>query len=313
MIKKYLKKGSILFFGLALVLGGSLAYAEDDSNVNKEREEAKNRFEQERENAKDLIEKEREEAKNLREEAKEKMEKERESIKEEASKMRGDFRSNLSDDETIEAIRAKREAVIKEITQKREEFKVKVEESKKEWEAKKEEMKNKFKEDLAKIKDEKKKEALTKIDSKLDELNLKITEKLGERVSQIETVLAGVESRTNKAKDKGLDVGATEEAISLAKDKISATRESIIKQSEKIYELEVGEESTLKTTTQAVRDAFRADIKALYEEVKGTHDAVRKAAVTLAQIPKINEIEDSKDETENEIEVEDATGSTTNQ
>ncbi|ETB63707.1 TPA: hypothetical protein DIC38_03070 [Candidatus Nomurabacteria bacterium] len=303
MIRKYLKNGFIVFFGLILALGGFYVYAEDDSSENEEMEEVENRFEQRRE-----------EAKNLREETKEKMEKERETFREEASKAREDLDDDITDDDIINNIKEKREAVIKEITQKREEFKTRFEASKEEWEAKREEIKNRFEEGLAKIKDEKKKEALIKIDNKLDELNVKIVEKLGERVNQIETVLVGVESRTTKAKEKGLDVKTVEDAISLAKTKITTTRESLLKQSEKIYEIKVGEESTLKTTTQAVRDTFRADIKSLYEEIKATHDAVRKAAVALAQIPKIDEIEiEDETETEDEQEVEDATKSTTNQ
>ena len=108
---------------------------------------------------------------------------------------------------------------------------------------------------------------------------------------------SSIESRATKAGDNGIDITAVTAKIIKAKEVISSTREAIATQSKKVYEIgTVTDEASLKTAMKNLRDTFTKDIKALREVVKGAHMAVKDAATTLAQIPKVDEVEEAEEQ-----------------
>lgn len=191
----------------------------------------------------------------------------------------------------IEQIKEKRESYKEEMGVKKEEMRLKVTE-----------MKANFKEEIKKIKDENKKISAEKIVDTIQALNEKLTNNFSDKINQIENVLVSIESRINKAKEKGIDVSSAETQALKAKDVIAQAREAISVQASKVYEVNITSEATLKAEMKNLRDTFRNDIKAVHEKVKMAHVAVRDTATTLAKIPNI---EDDKVSTESSSSVED--------
>jgi len=257
-------------------------------------EEIKNKFKEVRSELKDN----REDTKIKRDEFKGDIQ----TIKDEIKNKKVEYKNQL--DQMVESVKIKRE-----------EFKVQFELNKEQAKQKIEETKATFKENLKKIKDEKKVVSAEKIVEIILGLNSKITDSLSVKTDQIENVLVSIESRTTKAEEHDLDITSVKTKIEEAKKVITATREAINIQSKKTYEIgTITDEVTLKAAMKNLRDTFTKDIKALREEVKKAHIAVREAATTLAQIPKIDEIKESDEsKIDDTTKVEDNnTTSTTN-
>ncbi|MFA6514842.1 MAG: hypothetical protein WCT42_01085 [Candidatus Paceibacterota bacterium] len=249
-----------------------------------------------------------------------------EEIKNKFKEIRGDLKGNREDikikrdefkgevktlkdelENEKEVYKNQLEQMVELVKIKREEFKAKIELNREQAKQKIEETKVTFKENLNKIKDENKKISAEKIVDIILGLNLKITESLSVKTDQIENVLVSIESRTTKAEAKGLDVTAIKLKIEAAKTVIASTREAIDIQSKKTYEIgTITDEVTLKIAMKNLRDSFTKDIKALREQVKKAHIAVKEATTVLIQIPKVDEVESSV-EVENETKTEDKT------
>ncbi|MBI2099400.1 hypothetical protein HYT45_03255 [Candidatus Uhrbacteria bacterium] len=193
--------------------------------------------------------------------------------------------------QTLEQIKETRETARKEMRDKREAFKKDFEarqaELKKQIEAKREELKQR----LEKIKDERKKNLVQKIDKSLDELNARRLKHYSAVLDQIEKVLERVGKRAERAEERGLDVAAVKSAEEAAKAAIAASREAIKTQAGKTYKIEITTEMGLKQAVQKARQALHADLKKVEETVKAAREAVRKAAVALAQVPRVDEPE----------------------
>lgn len=236
------------------------------------------------------------EIKNIRAEnqiRREESKKEVEDIREEIKNKREENKAQL--ETMVESIKEKREVLKTELEAKREEAKTRLEE-----------MKAKFKEDLKKVSDENKKIAAEKIVETITSLNERHTTTLSEKVNQIENVLVSIESRISKAETNGLDVASVKLKVKESETAIATARTAIATQASKVYEINVTDEATLRVEMQKLRDSFKTDIKAVNELVKKAHIAVRNTAITLAQIPRVNEAIGEDDDVEN-TEVEDNT------
>lgn len=184
------------------------------------------------------------------------------------------------------------QAIIKKIQTQRQEFESQMQIRKEEMEKKRIEERNQFRLDLKKIKDQRKQLATERIIETMDTLNKRLTNNLSEKINQIESVLGSIESRLNKAQDKNLETKDVEDQILKAKESISLAREEILTQSNKSYLINITEsESLLREEMQDLRNNFNIDIKALREKVKMVHFEVKEAAIMLAKIPRINEVE----------------------
>lgn len=212
-------------------------------------------------------------------------------VRAEVKDVRADVRTEIKDlrsatKEEMEAMRArargeldaKREALKKEVEAKRETLKTQVE-------TKREQLKERLKV----VRDEKKKETVEKLDRRLDEINqnrtdhyLNVLEKLNEAVERIV-------SRTDKAAARGLDVTSVRTAIDAAKAAIASAEAVAKAQAGKTYTISVTTEVELRAAVKAAHDALKEDLRKVHEAVKAAHDAVRKAAVALAQIPRVDD------------------------
>lgn len=174
----------------------------------------------------------------------------------------------------------------KELEQRREEFKQKMEtdreQLKQEIEKKREELKNR----LEKVKDQRKKDVVEKIDNSMDRLNEKMADHFSELITKIEKVLERVGERADRAEERGADVSSVRTATNEAILAIKAARTAIEVQAGKTYKMNITDEATLKLKVGEARQALHKDISIVREAVKSAHEAVRKAAVALAQIPK---------------------------
>lgn len=239
---------------LSLLLSSTLAMPVLANNTASPREVKRELRQERRDSKKDAREEIKDQRKEVREQIKETREKAREEIKE------------------------KRETFKKELEQKRDELKTRIE-------TKREELKKR----LEKIKDERKKNLVQKIDRSLDALNDRRVRHYSAVLDQIEKVLERIDVRVERAEERGLNVSAVKTAEEAAKAAITRSREAIKAQAAKTYAVTVDSEETLRENVRRVRQALHNDLKNVEATVKAAREAVRKTAVTLAQIPRVDE------------------------
>ncbi|MEK7635567.1 MAG: hypothetical protein AAB405_00570 [Patescibacteria group bacterium] len=193
--------------------------------------------------------------------------------------------------ETVEQIKQKRDEFKNAIEQKRMEFKNQIEtkgvELKNVIEAKRQELKERLKI----VKDERKKEAVERIDNRMDALNEGMINHFSEVLERLEKILSNIGSRADKAAVSGIDVSAVRAAITNAQSAISASRQAIATQAGKTYKIAITTETGLRQDVGKARQELHDNLVKVRDAIFASREAVKKAAITLAQIPKINEIE----------------------
>ncbi|HUX35852.1 MAG TPA: hypothetical protein VMV71_02355 [Candidatus Paceibacterota bacterium] len=204
----------------------------------------------------------------------------------------------------IQNIRAQANQQVQGIRQTmREQIQAERESFQKEVEAKRAEVQSaaqarvaKLKADLQNIKDNAKKAAVERIDQNIADLNTRITTHYANVLDQIAEILGRIVSRTDTAQANGKDVIAARSAITNAQNTIAAARTAVSAQTGKIYSLGITT-STASTALKGVvgitRQALQKDLKNAEDSVKAARDAVRQAAVALAQIPGVDELKPS--------------------
>lgn len=192
---------------------------------------------------------------------------------------------------TKEEFEAKRMEIKNSIEKKqgelRNEIQAKRQELQSQIEAKRTELKNR----LAKIKDENKKRIVEKVYNQVNELNKRMTDHFLNVLEKLEKVLERISSRAAKAETNGQDISAVKAAINEATDAINAAKTAVQNQAAKVYAPTINTENTLKSDVGKIRQALHNDLMAVQKTVKAAQEAVRKAATTLAQIPKVDELE----------------------
>ena len=145
---------------------------------------------------------------------------------------------------------------------------------------------------LQSIRDERKKQAVERIHTAVNALNERMTGHFINVLDQIDKVLDRVESRTDKAEANGLDVSTVRPEITNAENAIAAARAAVEAQAGKVYEVQItGSETTLRADVGKTRQELHEDLTGVRDLVKAAREAVRNAAVTLAQIPRVNDNE----------------------
>lgn len=142
---------------------------------------------------------------------------------------------------------------------------------------------------LQTIQNERKQRIAERIDEQLTALNKRMTNHYLHLLERIEAVLINIETRTDKAAQRGLEIGEVREAINTAHKVIEANSVAVTEQAGRIYAIEVGNEDTLKIDVGAARQALHNDLRSVRDTVRAAHDATRSAAVTLAQIPRVDD------------------------
>jgi len=190
----------------------------------------------------------------------------------------------------------------KEFEVKREKIKTLLQENQQEWRAlirerreKTKELINARRETLRNRLQEKieanKQKIVERIYDRVNALNERMTDHYLAVVEKLEKVLEKIESRTAKAKLNGLDVSNTEEAINEAYEAIEKAREAIGYQAERVYAPDITTEENLRQDVGKIRKELHSDLVSVRELVKIAFMAVKNAAVSLAQIPKVDQLE----------------------
>ena len=214
---------------------------------------------------------------------------------------RQDTRQNIQEQrqETRQEVRQERQEARQEVRQERRaEAQQKIQEVRENIKQRRQEIKEKViekreqvKERLQTIKDQRKQKIAERLYEQMNNLNIKVAERLFLIVDKLEAVLGRVETRTEKAGQNGGDVSAVRTAIEGAQNAISASRAAIETQAQKVYTFEVNTEETLKNDIGVARQALRDDLQQVRQTIVTAREAVKKAAVALAQIPRVNEYE----------------------
>jgi phage shock protein A len=185
-----------------------------------------------------------------------------------------------------------REEIQRQIEQIRVEYRNQIQEKREEMKASIEALKEQLRERMKAKISEKKQKIVERVYERINALNERLTNHYLNVLDHLEKVLERIESRTAKAKLNGRDVSKVEAAIEKAHQAINAAREAVKAQAEKVYEPpEITTEENLKLDVGKLRKQLHDDLKAVEKLVKDARDAVRQAAVALAQIPKVDELE----------------------
>ena len=120
-------------------------------------------------------------------------------------------------------------------------------------------------------------------------------------VIEMAKVLDKISNRTAKAEANGRDISAVKTAITEATNAIALSRTAIQNQAGKVYSIVINTSTiSASTSTESVllradvgkiRQALHSDLTGVQKTVKTAQEAVRKVATTLAQIPKVDELE----------------------
>ncbi len=219
----------------------------------------------------------------------------RQNVRQNIKDMRQDVRLNVKDvrQNIKQSVQERRAELKTQIQEKRDEFKKTIETKREELKTKIEAQKETLKTRLKAIKDDRKKQIVERVADNMNNLNQRMTDHFSNVLNQIEDVLNHVSSRADKAEANGKNVTAARTAIANAKIAITAARTAVANQAGKAYSPTVTTESTLKNDVGALRKTLYEDLKKVQDVVKAARDAVRQAAVTLAQIPNVDNLFDN--------------------
>ncbi|MBI1838923.1 MAG: hypothetical protein HYR95_01300 [Candidatus Colwellbacteria bacterium] len=192
-----------------------------------------------------------------------------------------------------EDVKNAREDVKMKIQEERDAFKKRMDEARLDMKAKAQERRDVLKTQLEKVKDERKRAVVQKVDASLDDLNKRVTAQLSNVLDKLGVVLGKISSRADKAQANGLDIVTVKAAIEAAHAAIVSAQSAVQAQSVKTYPITINSDATLRIEVNKVRRALHDDLKKVRESVKAAHDAVRRAAVSLA---KIHGVDDEKRE-----------------
>jgi DNA repair exonuclease SbcCD ATPase subunit len=191
----------------------------------------------------------------------------------------------------VEAFRAHREEATDRLREKRDDFRSRFEEKKRETRETLDAKRAELKERLQNVRDEKKRGIMERLENNVHKLNERMLNHFSAVLEKLEGVLSRIGSRADKAEVGGHDVSAVLTAIVEAENAIAAARDAIHAQSGVVYEFDFNDETGLRSSAEQVRKAIHDDLTRVKELVRVAHDAVRRAAVALAQIPRVNDIE----------------------
>jgi len=192
---------------------------------------------------------------------------------------------------TKEEFEAKRAEIKNSMEQKQTELRSQIETKRAQLKSQIEAKKTELKTRLAKIKDENKKQIVERIYNQVNELNKRMTDHFLNVLEKLEKILERISSRAAKAEANGQDISAVQTAITEATNAINTAKTAVQNQATKVYSVTVNTESTLKTDIGKNRQVLHNDLMAVQKTVRDAQEAVRKAATTLAQIPRVNELE----------------------
>lgn len=269
----------------------------------------------------------RQQIKNTRQDIRSARQETRQEIKETRQEARQEIKGTRQDDrqeiketrqEARQDLKNKRQEAIQQIKDKRDELRAKIDnvasstkatvlQKREALKAQIQERRANLKEKLKQIKDERKQKVVERVDEQLRKLNEKMTDHFLAVLTRLEKVLNNIKARADKAESAGKNVAAVRTAIIDAQNLIDSTREAAKTQDGKLYNVTIsGEEAKLRAEVGKARQALHADLAAVRKLVQTARDAVHKAATTLAQIPKVDDDNDTAENTASDASSTDA-------
>lgn len=232
-------------------------------------------------------------ARELRQEFQEQREEVQETFRQQAEEVREEFRTEVKTlrgelKEKFEENRAKAQA---ELKRRREELRARFESERLETKERLETARAELKARLEQIKNERKTRIVERLSERMNALNEKMTNHFLEVLDKMDKILDNVASRTDKAEAHSLDVSTVRAAITEAESAIAAARGATETQAGKVYSFDITSEENLRLDVGKARQALHEDLNAVRKTIRAAHDAIRNAAVTLAQIPRVDELE----------------------
>lgn len=182
-----------------------------------------------------------------------------------------------------------RERVRSEIMEMRDDFKTRMDAEKAELQGEIQDKREALRAQLQKVKDERRREVVERIDVRLDELNARMLDHFSNVLDRLEDVLERIASRADKAEGRGLDVNTVRTAITDALSSITSARSAVQVQAGNTCIVTVTTENNLRVDVGKARKCLHDNLTVVREAVKAAKEAVRKAATTLAQIPRVDE------------------------
>ncbi|MEK9158257.1 MAG: hypothetical protein AAB638_03720 [Patescibacteria group bacterium] len=205
--------------------------------------------------------------------------------------IREQFKSNVKDIKTENKVlkdiaKENLKTAREEFQEKKKEFEGDVKEKRKEVETRMKAQKAELTTKLRAVKDERKREIVQKLYTDLDALNKRILEHYTQALDKLEGVLVRIEERADKSAPQVGDTSLVQQDIVSAREAIAKARAAIVTQSGTTYAISVTTEAELKNAVSRAREALRTDLGIVKIAVKTAGEAVRKASVDLAQLPR---------------------------
>lgn len=233
---------------------------------------------------------------DIQERVRENVERARENIK---------VRTENVGEEVKVRLEEKRQEAEERLKEQREEFKTRLEERKTNAEQLLREKRTELQEKLQVVRDERKRQAVERLNQQINNLNERLTKHFAEVLDKLAKILDNIVSRADKAETRGLDVAPVRAAVVNAQNKIEEARAAVAAQAGKVYSFNLPDsenatatstEAALKPAVGEARQALHRDLAALRDIIFAARDAVRQAAVTLAQIPRVDENAETSEE-----------------
>ena len=194
--------------------------------------------------------------------------------------------------QVVQELRVKQRELRQNFEERRAEFQEALEEKKTELRAFVEQKKVEIQERVQTfVADERKQAIIVRVYDQVNALNERLTGNYTEILSKFDAVLGGVISRTDKAEAVGRDVSAVRSAVIEAQAALAAARALVAEQTGKSYSFEISSGETLRSDVGEARNRLQEDLGRVREKIREVQQAIRDAAVALAQLPNINEIE----------------------
>ncbi len=194
--------------------------------------------------------------------------------------------------QAVQELRAKQQELRESFEERRSEFRETLEEKKvelhKQLDQKKVEVRERVRVIVA---DEQKQVIIERVYDKVNALNERFAGRSTEVLDKLDVVLSNVVSRTDKAEAVGRDVDLVRSAVTEAQNMLVAARALVAEQAQKSYSFEISSEETLRSDVGESRDRLQENLEGVKEKIREVHSAIREAAVALAQIPNVDDIE----------------------
>jgi len=194
--------------------------------------------------------------------------------------------------QAVQELRAKQQELRENFEERRIEFREALEEKKTELRERLDQKKAEVRERVrVLVVDEQKQAIVTRVYDQVNALNERLTGHYTEILDKLDAVLSGVLSRAGKAEAVGRDLSAVRSAVTEAQNMLVAARALVAEQAQKSYSFEISSEETLRSDVGESRNRLQEDLESVKEKIREVHSAIREAAVTLAQVPNVDDIE----------------------